>query len=90
MARQIVNIGTNYNDGTGDNLRDAMAKINENFQELYTDSTEGTNLNFLPNAIEAVNTNGNIKLDPNGTGIVEVTGGAIFNTENQPNGLFVV
>lgn len=90
MARQIINIGTNYNDGTGDKLRDAMVKINENFQELYTDSTEGTNLNFLPNAIEAVNTNGNIKLDPNGTGTVEVTSGAVFNTENQPNSLFVV
>ena len=90
MARQVINIGTNYNDGTGDKLRDAMDKINDNFIELYTDSTEGTNLNFLPNAIEAVNSNGNIKLDPNGIGRVEVTSGAVFNTENQPNSLFVV
>ena len=36
MARQILNRGTTANDGTGDTLRVAAQKINENFQELYT------------------------------------------------------
>jgi len=36
MARQTLNRGTTANDGTGDTLRVAAQKINENFQELYT------------------------------------------------------
>lgn len=35
MAKQTVNIGTVVNDGTGDNLRVSMDKINDNFDELY-------------------------------------------------------
>lgn len=36
MARQTINRGTTANDGTGDTLRTAAQKINENFEELYT------------------------------------------------------
>lgn len=36
MAKQTVNIGTVANDGTGDNLRDAFDKVNDNFNEVYT------------------------------------------------------
>ena len=36
MTRQNINIGTNANDGTGDTLRSAGTKINQNFQEIYT------------------------------------------------------
>lgn len=35
MARQTINIGTNPNDGTGDPLRNAYDKCNDNFLELY-------------------------------------------------------
>ncbi len=35
MSRQILNRGTTANDGTGDTLRVAAQKINENFQEIY-------------------------------------------------------
>ena len=35
MAQQAINIGTVANDGTGDTLRSAGNKINENFYELY-------------------------------------------------------
>lgn len=35
MARQIINVGTTGNDGTGDDLRTGGVKINANFQELY-------------------------------------------------------
>lgn len=35
MNRQNINLGTNANDGTGDNLRDAMQKINDNLIELF-------------------------------------------------------
>lgn len=35
MSRKNINLGTNANDGTGDKLRDAMAKVNDNLIELY-------------------------------------------------------
>lgn len=35
MPQQLINIGTNANDGTGDSLRTAGSKINSNFSELY-------------------------------------------------------
>jgi hypothetical protein len=35
MARQNIGIGTSANDGTGDTLRIAGEKINDNFVELY-------------------------------------------------------
>jgi len=37
MAKLTVNIGTSANDRTGDNLRTAFNKINQNFDELYTE-----------------------------------------------------
>ena len=36
MARQVINIGTAPNDGTGDPLRTAYTKCNDNFSELYS------------------------------------------------------
>lgn len=35
MAQQIINTGTVANDGTGDALRTAFTKANDNFTELY-------------------------------------------------------
>ena len=41
MAKQTISIGTTANDGTGDPLRTAFTKANENFTEIYsiTDSS---------------------------------------------------
>ena len=36
MTKQTINIGTLANDGTGDPIRDAMDKINDNFNEIYS------------------------------------------------------
>lgn len=35
MAKQIIDIGTIANDGTGDTLRNSFDKVNDNFNELY-------------------------------------------------------
>ena len=37
MAKQTIGIGTSANDGTGDPLRDAFDKVNDNFDEVYAD-----------------------------------------------------
>ena len=37
MAQQTINIGVSANDGSGDPLRTAFDKSNDNFTELYVD-----------------------------------------------------
>jgi hypothetical protein len=44
MAKQTVNLGTTANDGTGDPLRTAFDKLNDNFDEVYGN-------NFVTNAM---------------------------------------
>jgi len=36
LAKQTINIGAAPNDGTGDPIRDAFSKVNDNFTEIYT------------------------------------------------------
>lgn len=42
MAVQLINIGQVANDGTGDDLREAFIKINQNFEELDLRDDEQT------------------------------------------------
>jgi len=35
MSKQVINVGTVPNDGTGDSLRDSFIKTNDNFTEVY-------------------------------------------------------
>ena len=44
MARQNINIGTNPNDGSGDPLRVAFRRTNENFIDLYEKLEEAVTL----------------------------------------------
>jgi hypothetical protein len=46
MAKQTINIGATANDKTGDPLRTAFGKINDNFTELYN-LTAATSLTEL-------------------------------------------
>lgn len=50
MTRQIINTGTIANDGSGDTLRQAGNKINQNFAELY--NLLGPDSNSLGGLIE--------------------------------------
>lgn len=74
MAKQTVNIGVSANDNTGDPLRTAFDKLNDNFDEVYAAGPVGTNIQISDNTIASTNTNGNIDLDPAGTGKVLVNG----------------
>ena len=44
MAKQSIGIGTAADDGTGDTLRAAGDKINDNFTEIYTTLGDGSTL----------------------------------------------
>ena len=71
MAQQTLNIGTNANDGTGDNLRAAMIKVNENFTEVYTSpGFDLTTIQVTGNEISAVRSNDDLVFKPSGTGAV--------------------
>ena len=79
MARIIIDTGTEGNSATGDTLRTAMTKINTNLEDVYTlvgDPSTG----LLTNST----TNGDIKVQPNGTGIVEIDQLQINNTTITP------
>ena len=44
MAKQLLSLGTNANDNTGDTLRAGGDKVNDNFNEMYTALGNGTDL----------------------------------------------
>ena len=82
MARQNINIGSSANDGTGDPLRTAFDKINDNFVDLYGSdndlNTLDANLDVNNNQITTGVTNGDITITPNGTGSIKL-GAMKFN-----------
>ena len=77
MARLIIDTGIQGNPATGDSLRTAMTKANKNFSELYTDLAATTSSN---GNLTNEDTNGDVKIFANGTGIVEIDRLSINNT----------
>jgi len=88
MAKLTINVGTNQDDGTGDLLRAAFVKVNDNFTELYNEigGTSLSNLKFAGNTISTDNTNANLILNPNGTGKVQVEGSTLTTGDATVNG----
>ena len=68
MARQSINVGSNPNDKTGDPLRTAFTKINDNFTELYGASPFGQQVTISGNQISANASNADLVLSGSGTG----------------------
>lgn len=62
MAKQVIDTGIVANDGTGDPIRTAMTKVNENTNELYTALGGNTVTNLVNNSaeIELLNTSNKI------------------------------
>ena len=72
MTKQIIEIGSSANDGTGDTLRTGAQKINANFTELYN------SIYALPAAgVGSEGTLGGVKVD--GTSVV-INNGVISST----------
>jgi len=70
MAQTTINVGTNANDGTGDDLRTAMVYINNNFTELYGASPLASQITIAGNKISANASNADLVLEPSGTGAI--------------------
>lgn len=54
MAIQLINVGNIANDGTGDDLREAFIKVNQNFEELDLRDDEQTTASNLGEVGEGV------------------------------------
>lgn len=54
MAVELINVGQVANDGTGDDLREAFIKINQNFEELDLRDDEQTSASNLGETGEGV------------------------------------
>lgn len=52
MSKQLINVGTIINDGTGDTFRAGAIKVNSNFDEIYTALTKDNALSVV-NAVTA-------------------------------------
>jgi len=62
MAKQTINIGASANDGTGDQLRTAFDKINDNFDESYSFINQDGNSDLV---IDPTGAYANIKINNN-------------------------
>jgi len=85
MSRQIVDIGIEGNDGTGDSIRESFRKTNENFKELYAIFGLGgqisiTNLDDFPDSFEASKL---LVTNPSGTGVIQTD--IVSNSFLDPN-----
>ena len=84
MAKQTIGIGAVANDGTGDALRTAMDKVNDNFDELYTATTNTQTSSY------------SLLLADNGKIVIVTTSGSstltvpAYATEAFPIGAYVV
>ena len=74
MAKATINVGSNANDGTGDDLRSAFISVNANFTELYAASPVTSSISLAGNTISTNASNANLKLIASGTGVIELEG----------------
>ena len=79
MARLNIDTGAVGNPATGDTLRTAMTKINTNFEEVFSLVGDG-DTGLLTTSV----TNGNVKVQPNGAGVVEIDQLQINNAAITP------
>ena len=74
MAQTTIDVGSNANDGTGDDLRSAFISVNSNFTELYAASPATSQISLAGNTISTNASNANLKLLASGTGVIELEG----------------
>ena len=83
MAQEIINIGLQADDGTGDTIRGAGVKINNNFTEVYArPHLTLTHLEFSGNQVKGTQSNADLELSASGTGTVTAPEITIDSTVN--------
>lgn len=95
MARQIIDIGIQGNDGTGDSIRESFRKVNDNFKQLYAIFGSGetiafTDLDDAPNSYDA---NQVFVADSEGANLIAknlVGGEGILVDHNDSNSITII
>jgi hypothetical protein len=95
MARQIIDIGTQGNDGTGDSIRESFRKVNDNFTQLFAIFGDGDRIAFtdlddtpdsyLPDQVIVSNADGDALVGKNLIG-----GDGILVDNTDPNQIRVI
>ena len=93
MAKQTIGIGTTANDGTGDPLRDAFDKVNDNFDEVYSAFTFASNNATVANnvlignsTVNSVSNSTTVSIS-NSTSEVTTTSGSILVGNSTVNSI---
>ena len=101
MSQQLIDIGVQGNDGTGDSIRESFRKVNSNFTEIYAVFGAGgkigfTNLSDAPTSygnsqIIMSNTTGSAltarTLNPGANINIDVTNNSVVTISANPSGL---
>jgi cytoskeletal protein CcmA (bactofilin family) len=82
MAEQIINVGTAPNNGTGDPLRTAFIKTDNNFDQIWAAGPVGTNVRIQGSTVSTLQVNQDLNLSPNGTGNIRLNNNAIPGANN--------
>jgi len=90
MTQQLIDIGVQGNDGTGDSIRESFRKVNENFNEIYSVFGLGGTIRFtdLGDAPRSYTANQVVMSDNTGTALtardlIAGTGISIDTTNNS-------
>ena len=70
MTQEVINVGVNADDGSGDSLYEAGNKINNNFEDFFNLVAVKSDIKFLGNNITARLSDSGIDVHPSGTGSV--------------------
>jgi hypothetical protein len=94
-TKQVINIGNQPNDGTGDNIRTAFEKTNENFELLFAAAGLGSGLRFtnLEDAPDQLTPARLIVTDSIGLTLTQVSlvgGSGIAMTYDYVNGQYII
>jgi hypothetical protein len=85
MTQYVINIGAIPNDGTGDPLRTAFNETNLNFNQVFAAGPVLSNVRIANNTVLTTNTNGNLVLAANGTGVIQANVSVVPNLANLRN-----
>lgn len=99
MVQQVVNVGTQANDATGDLLRDAFTKINNNFAVFFTGNFPTAQMTIGPpvsgNALTAIGISGSAAIVATAFSVTDISltasgtasfaGGVTFGTPTGGN-----
>jgi len=81
MTQEVIDVGVNADDGTGDSLYESGNKINNNFGDFFDLAPVKADIKFLGNTITSRLSNADIDVHPSGTGSI-LFPGIRFNDNN--------